>query len=138
MENNWTSPTNALEIRSDPAGDGRFHAPRGDRLHNGLDLLCTPKQPILCPIACHFVRISNPYASDNRWHGVLLQIGHTEIFLWYLRPYYFRTWEELAEGEVLGMAQDISLKYGGGMLPHIHIGVKESGTWIDPMERLIA
>lgn len=137
MEQNWTSPTNALEIRSDAAGSGHFHAPRGGRLHEGVDLVCTPGQSILCPIDCSYVRISNPYKDDNRWHGLLLNRESFLIYVWYIRPYYFKIGETIHEGETLGVAQDIAVKYGPPMTPHVHLGIKRDGVWIDPLTMLI-
>jgi hypothetical protein len=39
----------------------------------------------------------------------------------------------LERGDYIGVAQDISEKYGKPMIPHIHLGVRRNAEWIDPM-----
>lgn len=129
----WISPSASLEVRSDPAGYGHFGAKRGARTHNGVDLTVWPGQYIVSPTECIFERISNPYKTDSRWHGLKLLAEQYEIFVWYMQPYWFRRGERLRIEERIGVAQDIVEKYGFPMTPHIHFGVKENGIWIDPM-----
>lgn len=129
----WISPSGSLEVRSDPSGDGQFGAKRGTRKHNGVDLVVWPGQYVVAPTDCIFERLSNPYASDPRWHGLKLIANPYEVFIWYIVPYWFRRREHVRAGEQIGIAQDIVEKYGFPMTPHIHWGVKEDGVWIDPM-----
>lgn len=131
----WVSPAGKFEIRSDPAGDGQFWASRGSRRHNGIDLIVDPGQSIFSPEDSTYLRISNPYKEDNQWHGICLWVDamYLEVFIWYIRPYFFHKGQHISRGELIGVAQDIRDKYyPSGMLPHIHVGVKKDGQWIDP------
>jgi hypothetical protein len=58
---------------------------------------------------------------------------YLEVFIWYMQPYWFRKRQAIIRGEIIGVAQDIVEKYGIPMNPHIHVGVKRDGEWIDPM-----
>jgi hypothetical protein len=116
------SPT-GKGIRNDGAGSGLYHASRGDRLHQGVDFLCEPGQNVVCPINnAKVVRHAYPY-SDLSYGGLLLRNYWFEILLFYLTPrddIFERVW---FQGEVLGTAQDITARYGGDMLPHIHLQI---------------
>jgi hypothetical protein len=105
-----SSPTR-LGVRSDPDGFGYYGAPRGKhRKHNGTDYICAAGQDIYCPILSGKI--------------VRRALGkHIAVML-----FYFDVWEHLIgkyvnRGEEMGLAQDISQKYGGSMKPHIHLTV---------------
>jgi hypothetical protein len=118
-----SSPTR-LGVRSDPDGFGYYGAPRGKhRKHNGTDYICAAGQDIYCPILSgKIVRRAFPY-NDTEYQGALIEGKHIAVML-----FYFDVWEHLIgkyvnRGEEMGLAQDISQKYGGSMKPHIHLTV---------------
>ena len=117
-----TSPT-GLGIRSDPAGDGHYGAPRGRRKHDGLDFLCKPGQTVRCPIeAGKVIREARPYARGT-YSGLLIQNKHLAIKIFYLDPWPGVIGKIVQRGEPIGIAQDVSEKYQGGMEAHIHLAV---------------
>ena len=115
------NPT-GLGIRNDSAGHGDFGTSRGHRLHKGTDFECVPGQEIICPISGTFVRASYPYSADLSYLGAMFRCSGITIKMWYFKPLpSLLPGQELVAGAPIGYAQDISKKYDGGMIPHIHM-----------------
>jgi murein DD-endopeptidase MepM/ murein hydrolase activator NlpD len=115
------NPT-GLGIRSDPGGDGHFGASRGNRKHEGLDFLCAPGQIVRAVIPGKLVS-AYPYAGDVIFAGCRLWGKDFMAKMFYFIPHKHLINEDVLAGEEIGIAQDISAKYGGGMLPHLHVGL---------------
>ena len=118
-----TSPT-GQGIRVDPEGDGHFGAPRGYRVHTGLDFLGEVGQDIVMPFDKAYVsRIVRPYVDTSEYMGLELVnnmfIGH----LLYLVPNDNVVGSYLTMGEVLGTMQDITARYSDRMRPHVHLDI---------------
>jgi hypothetical protein len=116
-------------IRNDEAGLGHHGAPRGKRKHNGTDFMCTPGQNVFSPISGKVERLSRPYADDSDYSGIVIGNEKMTVQLFYLDP-SIGVGAEVDMGDIIGIAQDISKKHGGGMKPHIHLRIVD----IDPME----
>lgn len=121
------SPT-GLGMRSDAAGLGHHGAPRGGRLHNGMDFLCVPGQVVISPIEGNCMRYSYPY-KDLSYNGVRIEGSQLTVVLWYVTP-NFEPSEVVKgivhQGDEIGIAQDVSKKYGDiGMLPHVHLRIEK-------------
>jgi hypothetical protein len=119
------SPTGQPVRIQDNHGRGNYGASRdgGSRIHRGADFICTPGQEVVCPLPeAKVVRIAKPYANDMRWNGLLLRAPHLEVKLFYMspKPDIVGQWVHL--GDVIGYAQDISVKYEG-MTPHVHLEI---------------
>jgi hypothetical protein len=121
-----------LIVRSDSWGDGNFGSPRGQtsdgatKPHDGLDLTVEPGEPIFSMIDGVVEKIDHPYASDLNWTGIQIGNGEIRTEIWYMVPTVQQGFVE--RGEQIGVAQDISQKYGfheerGFMTPHIHVRV---------------
>jgi len=115
------NPT-GLGIRSDSGGDGHFGASRGNRKHEGMDFLCEPGQVIRSPISGKLTR-SWPYVGDKTYTGCGIWGKKYMVKLWYFTPDESLIQDEVIAGQEIGLAQNISVKYGGGMKPHIHLGL---------------
>ncbi|MHC5059206.1 MAG: hypothetical protein ACYTKD_31520 [Planctomycetota bacterium] len=119
----FVNPT-GKPIRIDQAGSGRFKVPRGERLHKGVDFLCTPGQVILSPINGRVIRVAYPYSGDKKYKGVLIGDGNFQVKMFYLEPHRYLIGHVVLAGAEIGVAQDISQRYKGtggtGMEPHIH------------------
>ena len=117
------SPT-GLGIRNDPMGLGIYGAPRGHRIHQGLDFVCKPGQDVLCPIVSgKLMREAKPYADDEKYSGCLIWGRQIIIKMFYLKPWKWVIGEYIKQGDPIGIAQDISEKYGEDMTPHIHLTI---------------
>lgn len=132
------SPTGDWLVRNDGAGIGTYGAPRGNRLHNGVDLVCVPGAAIYSPIDGIIVREAYPYAGDLKWSGCLISGTQMEVKMFYMRlahhirkafPY------SVSAGEEIGWAQDITKKYPNepNMTPHVHLELKAMQR-VNPME----
>lgn len=117
-------------VRSDAAGDGHYHAKRGERLHQGVDYICTPGQTIICPInSARVERMAYPYA-DKSYGGVLLSNNRMELLLFYFEPDEQIFGRTLFKGNAIGIAQDITKRYSDSkMTPHIHLQIDS----VDPL-----
>lgn len=121
------SPTGKTDIRNDAGGSGYFGAPRkrpdGSKYtHKGIDLKVKVGQDILMPVTGRIEREARPYVSDPRWKGVYLSAQRGEFKIFYMVPNYELIGKVVREGEVIGVAQDIGIKYEG-VTPHIHLEV---------------
>lgn len=111
------------EIRSDSAGDGHYHAPRGSRLHEGLDFVCLPCDDVLMPITGKITRMCYPY-SDKSYGGVYIKSDWCDIKMFYFEPDLDLIGKIVRQGDIIGKAQDITIRYPDqGMMPHIHLAI---------------
>jgi len=123
----------------DAFGCGSFHASRtGNRLHKGLDLKLNFGEPVKAPFDCYINRLGKPYANDNRY-DLIEVIGVNKFKSYKAKLMYVSTHlspninKVYKQGEVIGYAQDISSKYGNGMVNHIHFELyNDKGTLTNP------
>ncbi len=125
MTPNIISPT-GKGIRSDKAGDGSYGASRGNRIHQGVDFICTPGQDVVCPIDnALFVRVAYPYA-DISYDGCLLRNEFMEVMMFYVEPIEGIVGKTLRQGDKIGVAQNIADRYSDNMTPHIHLDIRST------------
>ncbi len=127
-------------IRIDGAGSGLFGAPRGKRLHQGLDLVVKKGEPVYSPINGVVGSHRYPYASDLRWRGMELLGTHDgkplAVRLFYMTPSLSIN-TPVRKGDIIGYAQAIDEKYPGqNMLPHLHVEIRHDGDLKDPQRLL--
>lgn len=125
-----------MQVRVDPAGDGNYGAPRnnGSRPHRGIDFVCVPGAFILSPVNGVVTKHGWPYQAND--HYKYIQITDENMMdhrLFYVEPMREVDSVVLA-GEVVGCAQDISLRYSNqGMMPHVHYEVRDRhGEYYEP------
>lgn len=116
-----TNPT-GLGLREDSGGSGRFGASRGNRKHEGYDFLCIPGQIVKAIISGKLVR-AYPYTNDLSYKGCRIWGKDWMVKMFYFIPYDNLINIDVIAGEEIGIAQDISAKYGGGMKSHIHVSL---------------
>lgn len=130
-------------VRSDSAGDGHFGASRsgGTRTHKGVDLLVEPGEAIFAPFPGKVVREARPYDSDDHYTGLLLEgSGAFEGYalkLFYMEPLEGIIGREVTQGALIGHAQAISEKHGGGMMDHVHAEIYIGDKLTNPEPFLI-
>lgn len=137
MQTFFYAPTAFVEIRNDSQGSGYYKASRGGgtRSHNGIDLVVYQGESIYSPLDGIIVRITQPYADDSRYKGVVIKgtgdyTGY-EVKLFYITP-FVAAQEIVVGGQLLAAAQKISDKYNPNMINHIHIEVRKNGILTDP------
>jgi len=115
------SPT-GKGMRNDRQGLGHYRAPRGGRWHDGCDFLCEPGQAVAAPISGKVARLARPYASGS-YEGLEIEGRRMAVTLFYVKPKPGVMGRFVEKGEAVGTAQDIAARYGGGMLPHVHLRI---------------
>ena len=126
------NPTGGV-TRNDSYGQGFFGAPRGAGDHRGTDFTLPqgPGQAVLAPITGRFDRIAYPYPDDTETMGGVFSNRDITIKMFYFKPDESLLRCKVTMGQVVGVAQDISLLYPG-MTPHIHLQVGDEGE-INPL-----
>lgn len=109
----------------DTQGCGHYGASRdgGTRFHDGIDFIVQEGEPIYSPITGKVFRDSYPYGNDLRWKGTFIGNDKYGIKLWYMTP-IVAAGDTIVEGQIIGYAQDISIKYNG-ITPHVHMQVMD-------------
>ena len=119
----------------DKHGAGHYHAPRGTRLHDGIDIITTTGQDIVSPIDGTVTRKSYPYAGDLRYTGLLItgtgKHKDFEVKIWYMLPFQTLIGKPVIAGNQIGTAQDLTIKYPS-ITNHVHLQVKVNGKSVDP------
>ena len=117
------NPTGGI-IRKDSMGDGHYGTSRGaGKTHKGVDYRCKPGQDVLMPVSGRLVRVSRPY-SDRSLSGVKIQAKAMDLTMFYFAPDLNLIGKWVNAGEVIGIAQDVSLRYDKHkMFPHIHLQI---------------
>lgn len=124
--NRWANMVAVQRMRNDAAGKGHFGAPRGMRLHQGLDLEVEPGEPVFSPVDGRFIRAGYPYANDRTYRLAVLNGEGYEVKAMYVDPDpSLRPGDPVRKGQRIGTAQDVAAKYGGPMKPHVHVEVRK-------------
>jgi len=112
-----------VEIRNDTMGSGYFGAPRGGRLHNGIDIIVDPGQPVKSPIAGEINRVFKPYAKGDMM-GIEIVNGLFIAQLMYVAIAGENMVGKMVKaGSIVAFAQNIRDIHGPDMLPHVHLQV---------------
>ncbi len=119
------SPTGHGVRGNDDWGSGLYGVSRdkGIRIHEGCDFICIPGQDIVAPISGVITRLKYPYAEPVKgvfFGGLLISCANCVYTLFYFDPIKELVTMPIEQGELIGHAQDISLKYKD-MIPHIHM-----------------
>lgn len=123
-----TNPVlNGTIRKRDKWGEGHYGASRGNRKHNGIDIVTQPGKAVLSPIEGNVVRVSYPYAS-NLWYTGLLIKGSgphkgIEAKIFYMKPQPGIVGKTVKPSQKIGTAQSLLPKYPG-IINHIHIEIK--------------
>lgn len=122
---------------TDVQGQGHYHASRGNRLHNGVDIACWPDSKILSPVNGRVSKIGYPYdPSDNhkghlRYVEIVSEFDNRHWRIFYVDP-WVATGDSVTLGQsIIGTAQDLMGIYKG-ITPHVHVEIKVDDKFIDP------
>lgn len=126
------SPTGYGIRHHDDHGFGLYGKPRSGKdrhgikkIHKGADFICVPGQKIVAPADGNVVRIKLPYSKPIHgilFSGLLIRASDYEYTLFYFSPLNEVLKSRIQEGQLIGYAQDISIKYSR-MTPHIHMQI---------------
>ncbi len=115
----------ARQIRNDRGGAGHYGASRTKKgkkyKHKGTDYCCTPGEEILSPATGLILREARPY-DHGEYTGFVLDTKRCRLMVFYVKLHDGLIGAIVRQGQPIGIAQDISLKYRD-VLPHFHIEV---------------
>lgn len=126
-------PVNPMIVRMDKMGDGHYGRKRTNHIHQGTDFRVDEGQPVHSPITGVITRQAYPYEGDKKYTGVHISDGIHTIKIFYMQPTPGIIGQAVKAGQVIGKAQAISKKYGGGMKDHIHLEVWKGGDTLNPL-----
>lgn len=120
---------------SDSFGSGHYGAPRGSRIHSGIDFAARPHSLLLSPIAGEVTKLGYPYSDDMefRYVEVTDSDGLRHRFFYIFPGVAFG--ETIDVGDPLGTVQDLEPRYPG-ITPHAHYEIRQDpgNLPIDPDE----
>ena len=131
----FATPTKTNKRRGcESFGCGTFGASRsgGCRKHKGIDFVASPGESIFAPISGKVTRYAIPYSDDSRYKGIEIQNDSYTVKMFYLIP-AVAIGAIVTAGQKIGIAQNISAKYGASMTNHVHFEVYDkNGTLLNP------
>ncbi len=116
----------------DPKGCGTFGAIRDGHVHQGIDIIAETGEDIISPIDGVITRFPFPYGDDLRYTGIEIKNEKYKVTLFYVTPFVAAN-KRVKQGEKIGTAQNLHIKYGSQITNHVHIEVRLlNGTLINP------
>lgn len=112
---------------TDAWGSGAFGAPRGDRLHAGVDFAAFYGDLVRAPCSGVVRRLGVCYADDPTYRLVEIDAGSAWVRVLYVSPDVQVGDQVHAGTSVLGTVQDVASRYGAGMTNHVHLDVRLVG-----------
>lgn len=128
----------------DNHGAGHYHASRGDRLHNGVDMACYAGSEVLSICSGTITKFGRPYykqdpqTDKDKAKNNLSYVEVTDDDGLRFRYFYVShhpdliVGDEVKTGQVLGVVQDLDYIYPG-ITQHFHFEIKDQqGEYYDP------
>jgi len=134
------NPTQNAVRGRDAYGSGAFHARRdgGKRTHEGADFVVAPGGDVHAPITGAVTRIGYAYVHDTSLRFIELTDSALHLVA---RVFYvdsdLHVGDVVLAGAVLGVAQNLTAKYPGGITNHVHVEIADDhGFHFDPQQVL--
>lgn len=122
--------------RCDGHGCGHWHAKRGDKLHQGVDLACIPGTCVASPVKGFVTKLGIVYADDHHWQYVQISSGGYDFRIFYVEP-MVEVGRVVGIGTLIGRHQRLNSRYMG-ITEHVHFEIKnDKGEYIDPTPALM-
>lgn len=125
----------------DRFGFGHFGASRGNRTHEGVDLVANPGDYVYAPFKGTITKHGYCYSDTSEYRYIEVTGEKNTVRILYAElDNAFDVGDSVPEGQFLGIAQDIAKRYPG-ITPHVHVELyKVSDTGrnnpLDPTELL--
>ncbi|KAM6223469.1 leukocyte cell-derived chemotaxin-2 [Rhynchocyon petersi] len=103
----------------DRYGCGHYGARRNQRLHNGVDVLCSDGSTVYAPFTGEIQRQTKPYRNNNAINdGVQISGNGFCVKMFYVKPIKYNG--SIKKGEKLGTLLPLQAVYPG-IQSHVHI-----------------
>lgn len=135
-----------MKIRGDDQhGSGGYRAPRGGRLHNGIDICCKTGAPVKAVSSGVVTKIGYPYDPTDEKRGHLRYVEITDDYDVCARYFYtdarVMVGERISRGLVIALAQGLADVYPG-ITEHYHfevlLWVHGAKVFLDPEQYILA
>lgn len=135
-----------LKIRgTDRWGNGGFHAPRGSRHHNGIDIVIDPHKHVLPLVGGKVSKIGFPYDPHDEKKGYLRYVEIYDSFGNHVRYFYLMPCvtvnQHVCEKTVIGISEDLDKVYNE-ITNHYHFEVltyiNNKKVFLNPIQYLVA
>ena len=115
-------------------GSGAFHASRGRRTHNGIDIKCMAGNKACSNVAGVVTKLGYPYGDDLSYRYIeITDDNANRVRFFYVEPTVVNG-QIIEVDDVIGVSQDLGRRYGG-ITNHVHLEVKQiDGSFVDPSE----
>lgn len=128
----WVNPTGGQVRGCDGGGCGNFGAPRNEGLGatpGGTDYVATPGQNVVAVHEGTVTGIGYAYQGDTRLQIMNIKTpgGMTVGELYTAPSANVKVGTRVSTGETIGTAQDIRIRTGPKVTPHIHVQIRDSG-----------
>ena len=134
---------NIVERGIDSQGSGAFGAPRGERIHLGVDLVATPGEIVFAPISGFVVADKPAYNNGSKPHLRKITINGQGAYSTYKADLLYAKVDKslfkgqtVQAGEPVGIMQDMASSYNPGMTNHLHFSLKQDNVPINTEELL--
>lgn len=115
----------------DKWGCGHYGASRGDRTHNGIDIVCVPGDPAFCLNRGIVTKVGYPYSDDLSFRYVEITDSGYRWRYFYVEPIVNKG-DEVEAYTQIGAHQPLGTRYPG-ITEHVHLEViAPDGNYIDP------
>lgn len=124
-----------LVMRNDTQGQGHFGASRGERKHEGLDILCNLGDTLYTPINGKIQRQRFQVYSDTakkEFVGVEIINDIYKIWIFYAEC-FLEKGTTIEAGQAIAKCQARG-KYNNAMNDHIHIQIWKHGVLVNPID----
>jgi len=136
----------SLPIRQcDDWGCGHYGASRGDRQHNGVDVICPGGKEVRCGLSGTVTKLGYPYSDDLSFRYVQVTVGGNFDFRFFYVTPAVTLGEKVVSSTVIGRAQSLTTRYRatekgrGPITEHVHVEIIDgAGNYLDPTPTLLA
>lgn len=131
------SPTRFFELRKqDATGNGWYGAKRGNRLHQGVDVITLPDEEIFACMSGKVTKLGYPYKSSTKMRYIEIQakVGnhHYKVWQMYVGP-EVKVGDIVEANQFIGKAQNVAGYHNSNtMKNHVHIQLWKNGLLTDP------
>ena len=102
--------------------------------HGGTDYVAKPGQDVVAVHDATVTRIGNAYKGDSRLQIINMKTpnGYTVGELYVSPSSGVKAGTKVTAGQVIGTAQDVRVRTGPAVTPHVHVQIHLGGERVNP------